>query len=676
MTANPLLQNWTTPFGIPPFKLIQDDQFQEALDHVLNTTLRNIESIAKNQAKPTFQNTIEQMELAEVQLNDVVGVFFNLSHSDSNEFRQKLEAEFSPKFAKYSSDIFLNEDLFNRIRELWEHLKQDSHLTSEQIRVLENYYKCFVRSGCHLNNTEKVRLKALKEQLASLHTSFGQKILSEEKEWFLKIPESEAKKLPSFLIGSMQEAAKERDIDGYVVTLNRSLIVPFLEHSSNRALRHQAYSAWVGRGNNDNENNTQDTIRQILALRHEMAKLLGFESYANYKLDEEMAKNPKQVKDLLDTVWQPARQKAIEDAALLQSMLKQDGFDDGFEPWDWRYYSQKRKCSEFSYDESKVKMYFQLENMIEAAFYCSTRLFGLTFKPLDVELYHPDCRAWEVQKDGRHLAIFIGDYFARPSKRSGAWCSSFRSQNKLRGEVRPVTINVCNFIKSAEGEPCLLSFDDTRTLFHEFGHALHAMLSDVTYESISGTSVVRDFVELPSQLFEHWIEIPEVLQRFATHAETNQTIPKSLLEKLLATKNYDMGFATVEYLASAYVDLAMHNEIPTSDPLAREAEILTQIDLPPAIKMRHSTTNFLHVFATSGYSSGYYSYLWSEVMDADAFEYFLEEGGPFNKKTAQRLEKYILSAGNSQKPEELYTLFRGQLPSADALLRKRGFLPA
>ncbi len=671
-TVNPLLQNWDTPFEIPPFRQIKDKHFGEALDHVLKNTLKEIDRIAQNPAKPTFSNTIEAMEQAEVQLNDVVSVFFNLTGSDSNEERRKLEADYAPRFAEYSSAIVLNEDLFKRIDSLWTN-RDTLDLNAEQLRVLEVYHQDFVRSGCALASDDKKRLKAIKERLAILQTHFSQNILREESSWFLDVPEDDVTALPEFLASAMREAAKERDIDGYVITLNRSLIVPFLEHSPNRALRQQAYSAWVGRGNNDNDNDTKEIIGETLSLRHEMAQLLGHETYAKYKLEKEMAKSPDQVRELLDRVWQPAHRQALKDADILKSMLQDDSVNDSFEPWDWRYYSERRKVTKFDYNEAEVKKYFQLDKMIEAAFYCASKLFDLTFKPLDVDLYHPDCRAWEVERDGRHLAVFIGDYFARPSKRSGAWCSAFRSQSKLNGEVRPITVNVCNFIKPQQGESSLLSFDDTRTLFHEFGHALHSMLSDVTYDSVSGTSVVRDFVELPSQLFEHWMELPEVLSRFAIHAKTKRPIPDSLLQKLLDARNYDMGFSTVEYLASAFVDLEMHDGVPPPNPLSREAEILASIKLPPEIKMRHSTTNFAHVFATEGYSSGYYSYLWSEVMDADAFECFLEEGGPFNKETARKLEQYILSAGNSQKPEDLYAQFRGQLPTADALLRKRGF---
>ena len=673
MTSNPLLQKWNTPYGLPPFDLIKDAHFSTALDHTLEYTLATINQLANNTEPPTFANTIEEMEKAEEQLNAVAGVFFNLLGSCSNEVRRSLETEFSPKFAKFSSDIILNSNLFERIDRLWQK-RAELGLQPEQLRVLELYHRNFIRSGCALKGKEKARLRFIKEQLAALTTRFSQNILQEEIDWYLAVPANKLEGLPEYLVDGMKNAARERDLKGYVVTLNRSLIVPFLQYSSRRDLREIAYKAWIDRGNNQNENNTRKIISEILQYRFELANLLGFANYSEYKLNIEMAKSPDKVRNLLEQVWQPARAQAIADRTELQAMLQDDGINDDLKPWDWRYYSEKRRLIEYDYNEAQVKQYFQLDKMLEAVFYCASKLFGLNFHRLDVPLYHPDCMAWEVQKDEQHLAVFIGDYFARPGKRSGAWCSSFRSQRNLGERVRPISVNVCNFVKPEEGEPCLLSFDDTRTLFHEFGHALHSMLSEVTYESISGTSVARDFVELPSQLFEHWMELPEVLTRFGRHAATGESIPSSLLSKILAARNFDMGFATVEYLASAFVDLELHDNKPPTDPLARTEEILQQIELLPEIKMRHGTSNFSHVFATDGYSSGYYSYMWSEVMDADVFECFIEEGGPFNQATARRLEKHILSAGGSKEADELYLEFRGKLPTPNALLKKRGFM--
>jgi peptidyl-dipeptidase Dcp len=389
-----------------------------------------------------------------------------------------------------------------------------------------------------------------------------------------------------------------------------------------------------------------------------------------------MAKTPEAVRDLLLRVWSPARARAEADAAVLEAMMNADGVNGRLAPWDWHYYSDKRRKAEHDLDEAELKPFLQLDRIIEASFACANRLFGLEFRPVDVPLYHSDARAWEVTRNGRHMALFVGDYFARGSKRSGAWCSAMRSQKKLGGDTRPIVLNVCNFAKPAKGEPALLSWDDARTLFHEFGHALHQMLSDVTYESISGTSVARDFVELPSQLYEHWLEVPEVLGEYATHAETGKPMPRDLLDRLLAASTYDMGFQTVEYVASALVDLAFHEGEAPADPMAKQAEVLEALGMPDTIRMRHATPHFAHVFSGDGYSAGYYSYMWSEVMDADAFAAFEEAGGAFDPGTAEKLERFILSAGGSEEADALYTAFRGRMPGVEALLKGRGLLDA
>ncbi|MEM9852252.1 MAG: M3 family metallopeptidase, partial [Pseudomonadota bacterium] len=413
-----------------------------------------------------------------------------------------------------------------------------------------------------------------------------------------------------------------------------------------------------------------------LELRQERASLLGYASFADFKLETEMAKTPAAVRDLLMAVWKPAKAAADGDAARLTDLMRQDGVNGPLEPWDWRYYAEKLRKADFDLDEAELKPYLQLDAMIEAAFDCANRLFGLTFHRLDVPLYHPDARAWEVRRGDRHMAVFIGDYFARSSKRSGAWCSRFRAQSALGKEVRPITVNVCNFAKAPAGQPALLTFDDARTLFHEFGHALHSMLSDVTYGFISGTSVARDFVELPSQLYEHWLSVPEVLEKYARHADTGAPMPKDLLDRLLAAENFDQGFATVEYTASALVDLDYHAAPPPADIMARQGEILAGLGMPQAITMRHATPHFAHVFSGDGYSSGYYSYMWSEVMDADAFEAFRETGDAFDAATATRLHDHIYSAGGRADAEELYLAFRGAMPQVEALLRGRGLLDA
>jgi peptidyl-dipeptidase Dcp len=460
-------------------------------------------------------------------------------------------------------------------------------------------------------------------------------------------------------------------VAGPVVTLSRSLIVPFLQFSPRRALRQKAFEAWGLRGANGGATDNRGVAAEILALRAERAQLLGYASFADYKLEPEMAKTPAAVRELLMRVWAPAKRKAEADAAVLEAMLHKDGIAGPLEPWDWRYYSEKRRLAEHDLDEAALKPYLSLEAMLAAQFDCANRLFGLEFRALDTPLYHADARAWEVTRRGEHVAVFIGDYFARGSKRSGAWCSAMRSQRKLGGDQRPIVVNVCNF---AKGDPALLSYDDARTLFHEFGHALHQMLSNVTYGFISGTSVARDFVELPSQLYEHWLEVPEVLEKHARHWQSGAAMPADMLQRLLAASTYDQGFATVEFIGSALVDLAFHEGAAPADPMQKQAEVLEAIGMPRAIRMRHATPHFAHVFSGDGYSSGYYSYMWSEVMDADAFAAFEEAGDAFDPEVAARLERFILSAGGSEEPDQLYTKFRGKMPGVEPLLKGRGLL--
>ena len=664
--TNALLSDWDTEFRLPPFRQIEDADFAPAFEAALDAGRAAHDAIADDPEPPSFANTIEAMEQADALLDRVAGVFFNLAGSDSNPAREALQRELSPKLSAYSSEIVNNRALFARIEALWA-ARDTLDLTPEQARVLMLYHRMFLRAGAGLEGAEAARLTEVKSRLASLGTQFAQNLLADERDWAM--PLDDLSGLPEFVIASARAAAEERGHEGHVITLNRSLIVPFLQFSNRRDLREKAYSAWVSRGAMGGDTDNRALVAEILALRAERAQLLGHETFADYKLETEMARNPAAVRDLLMQVWAPARAKAAADAEEMHAMLEADGLTGPLEPWDWRYYAEKRRQALHEIDETALKPYLSLEAMIEAAFDCANRLFGLEFRPLDVDLYHPDARAWEVTRDGQHMAVFIGDYFARASKRSGAWCSALRSQRKLGGAQRAVVLNTCNF---AKGAPALLSYDDARTLFHEFGHALHHILSDVTYAMISGTSVARDFVELPSQLYEHWLELPEVLARHARHIDTGEAMPDVLLERLLAAQNFDQGFATVEYLASALVDLEFHAGPPPQDPMQRQAEILDELGLPRAIRMRHATPHFAHVFAGDGYSSGYYSYMWSEVMDADAFEGFRETGDPFDPALAQKLERCILSAGARDEPEALYTEFRGQMPDVGPLLRGRG----
>lgn len=666
--TNPLLEDWQTEFALPPFDRITDDHFAPAFEAALAEGRAAHAAIAENPEPPSFANTIAAMELAEEALDRVAGVFFNLAGTDSNPAREALQRDLSPKLSAYASEITSNTALFARVQALWE-ARAALGLDPEQARVLELYHRMFVRAGAALEGEDAARMTAIKARLAGLGTQFAQNVLAEERDWMMPLPDDALAGLPAFLASAAREAAREREQEGAVITLNRSLIVPFLEHCPDRDLRRRAYLAWVSRGENGGETDNRAAVTEILALRAERAALLGYDSFAAWKLEPEMARTPEAVRDLLMAVWAPAKAAAERDAAVLEGMLRGDGHDGPLEPWDWRYYADKRRRAEHDLEDAAIKPYLGLEAMIAAAFDCAHRLFGLEFRPLDVPLHHKDARAWEVTRDGRHMAVFVADYFARSSKRSGAWCSAFRSQRKLGGERRAVVVNVCNF---AKGEPALLSWDDARTLFHEFGHALHHILSDVTHGFVSGTSVARDFVELPSQLYEHWLTVPGVLRTHARHVETGAPMPPEMLERLLAAQNFDQGFATVEYVASALVDLEFHAGPPPADPIRRQAEVLEGIGLPRAIRMRHATPHFLHVFAGDGYSSGYYSYMWSEVMDADAFAAFTEAGDPFDAATAQRLEDCVLAAGGSEEPEALYTRFRGRMPGVEALLRGRG----
>ncbi len=669
--SNPFFSAWDAPFSLPPFDLITDGDFPYAFDAAFKQSRTAINAIADDPAPVDFANTIEAMERADALMDRVSGVFFNLVGSNSNPTLEALQRDLSPRFAEFSSETMMNEELFARVDQLHS-ARADLDLTDEQMRVLTLYHRMFVRAGAQLKGQDRGQLADVTKRLATLGTSFTQNLLSDERAWTMVLQEADLDGCPEFLKSAAQEAARERGIEGYVITLSRSLIVPFLQFSPRRDLRETAFRAWSKRGENGGDTDNLDIVRETLELRSDRATLLGYDTFADFKLATEMAKTPAAVRDLLMAVWEPAKRAANADAQKLTEMLHTDGLNGDLEPWDWRYYSEARRLAEHDLDEAELKPYFQLDQMIEASFDCASRLFGLTFTALDVPLYHPDARAWEVKKGDRHIAVFIGDYFARASKRSGAWCSRFRAQSALDGEVRPITVNVCNFAKAPKGQPCLLTFDDALTLFHEFGHALHSMLSDVTYGFISGTSVARDFVELPSQLYEHWLSVPEVLEKYARHAQTGQAMPKDLLDRLLAAKNYDQGFSTVEYTASALVDLAFHTSRPPADPMQMQSQVLAGLDMPRAITMRHATPQFAHVFSGDGYSSGYYSYMWSEVMDADAFAAFTETGDPFSPEIARKLHDHIYSVGGSQEADQLYLAFRGSLPKVEALLRGRG----
>ena len=676
---NPLLSSWTDPFGLPPFGAIKPVHFGPAFEVALARHRTEIDSITANPASPSFGNTIAALEKSGRDLERVANVFFALAGADTGEEIEAVEREVSPLLARHNNAIYLNRSLYARVADLYR--RNDAlGLAPEQARVLERYHTRFVRAGAALEQPKQDRLAAINERLASLGTQFGQNVLADEKAYVLLLQESDLAGLPGFARDAARAAAAERGKRGkYAITLARSSVETFLQFSARRDLREKAFQAWIGRGESGGATDNRALIAEMVALRAERAKLLGFASFADYRLDDQMAKRPAAARALLDEVWTRARAKAQTERDALQRLIATEGGNFALAPHDWRYYAEKRRKAEFDLDEAEIKPYFRLDRMIEAAFETARRLFGLTFAPVDVPLYHPDARAWNVtDKDGRHVGLFIGDYFARTSKHSGAWMTSLRDQEKLVADTRPIILNICNFSKPADGEPALLSFDDARTLFHEFGHGLHGLLSNVTYPLLAGTAVVSDFVELPSQLFEHWLEVPEILQKYARHAVTGEPMPQALLDRLLATRTYNQGFATVEYTACALLDLDLHGLSDASglDVARFERDDLARIDMPAEIAMRHRLPHFQHLFSGGGYAAGYYSYMWSEVLDADAFEAFAETGDAFDPATAKRLHDYIYSAGNLRDPAEAYKAFRGRLPAVDALLRKRGLTAA
>jgi peptidyl-dipeptidase Dcp len=677
-TDNPLLAEWPAPYEVPPFADIRLEHYVPAIEAAFVAHLAEIAAIAQNAAEPTFQNVIEPLERSGWLYLRVASAFLNLADVQSTEAIQAIERDVSPRIAAHGHAIATDPGLFAQISAIYE--QRDSlGLSREQLRVLEEHYKSRVRAGAHLDEAGRARMAEIAGRQAELATRFSQNVLADENSYLLLLDEGDLTGLPDFLIAAAAETAKERGHAGkYGITLSRSSIVPFLQFSGRRDLREQAFKAWIARGAGGGETDNRANIAEMLRLRAEKARLLGFATYADYGLDNTMAARPSAVRELLEAVWKPARAQAMAESAGLSAAAAAEGENFALAPWDWRYYAEKVRKAKHNLDEAEIKPYFELDRMIEAAFDTAHRLFGVTVKPrTDLPLYHPDARAWEVfGHDGQPLGLFIGDYFARANKRGGGWMSTYRGQHKLDGNVRPVVVNVLNFAKGAPGEPSLLSMDDARTLFHEFGHGLHGLLSDVTYRSISCTSVKQDFVELPSQLYEHWLLTPEVMGRFALHTVTGEPMPQALMEKLLAARKFDQGFSTVEYVASAIIDMDLHEQAGAEADIdidAAEAEVLARIGMPDAIVLRHRPTQFLHLFASSsGYAAGYYSYLWSEVMDADAFSAFQETGDVFDPSTAARLYRYIYSSGGSMDPAEAYRAFRGRMPEIAALLEKRG----
>jgi peptidyl-dipeptidase Dcp len=674
MTDNPFFEAWDTPFGLPPFARIEPAHFPPAFDRAMAEEAAEIATIAGSGAAPDFANTIEALERSGRLLRRVSRVFHNLDSSATNEALQAIDRDYAPRLAAHQMHIALDLGLFARIDALYRD-RENLALSPEQRRLLERHHRRLVRSGAQLDPKRKARMSAISERLASLHTAFGQNVLHDEDEWRLVLDEGELDGLPDFARAAAATAASERGLDGrYVITLARASVEPFLTFSARRELRQAAFEAWAARGAHAGAHNNAKLIGEIVGLRGEQARLLGYDSYAAYRLDDTMAKTPEAAGALLRQVWEPAKRKAEEERADLAAAALADGANEPIAPWDWRYYAEQVRQQKYAIDEAALKPYFVLDNIVRAAFDTAGRLFGISFveRP-DCATYHPDVRAFEVRdQTGRPIGLFLHDNFARAGKRSGAWMSSYREQHSLDGEVLPIIVNNNNFSK---GDPTLLSFDDAKTLFHEFGHGLHGLLSRVHYPSQSGTAVRRDFVEFPSQVFEHWLSVPETLRQYARHYRTGEPLPEADLQRLLAARTFNQGFATVEYAACALFDLDLHARPDPAglDIATFETDFLERIGMPPEIGLRHRPAHFQHLFAGSGYAAGYYAYLWAEVLDADGYAAFTEAGDPFDPALAARLEA-IYRAGDTADPMELYRAFRGREPAIGPLLAQRGLV--
>ncbi|MBI0434657.1 M3 family metallopeptidase [Roseomonas sp. KE0001] len=669
---NPLLAPWTTPFGLPPFDRILPEHFPPAFEAAMAEHLEEIAAIGADPAEPDFANTIEALQRSGRALARVGNVFGNLVVSQGGEALEALDRALSPRLARHGMTVSLDPAVFRRVDRLWRR-RDRLALEEDQRRLLERAHLGFLRAGAALDEAAKARLTAISARLAELHTAFGQNVLHDEKSWSLPLEEADLEGLPDFLRAGAAEAAAERGLPGHVITLGRALIEPFLTFSPRRDLRRAAYRAWIARGTHPGPQDNRPLIPEILALRAERARLLGAADFATFRLSDSMAGTPEAAEALLAEVWEPAKARAAREREKLLALARAEGLEGPLEAWDWRYYAERVRRAEYDFDAAALKPYLVLENIQQAAFDTASRLFGLEFLPRpDLPLYHADVRAYEVRNAEGHVGIFLADPFARPDKRSGAWMSSYRDQEAMPGEaaVSAIVVNNNNF---ARAEPCLLSFDDAETLFHEFGHALHGLLSRVRYPAQSGTSVRRDFVELPSQIYEHWFALPETLRRYARHHETGAAVPEAVIGRLLAARDFNQGFATVEYAAAALIDLALHRH---PDPGALDIErferdFLDGIGMPRDIGIRHRPAHFQHLFAGGGYAASYYAYLWSEVLDADGYAAFEEAGDPFDPALAARL-RTLLGAGDTRDPMALYEAFRGRRPTTAALLRSRG----
>lgn len=673
---NPFFSEFTTPFGVPPFDAIRPEHFMPAFEKGMAEQKKEIEAITDDSGPATFRNSVEALERSGKLLRRVRNVFNNLTSSNTNEELQKIEAEIAPILAKHYDDISMNRKLFDRIKEVYKD-KDILGLGPEQSRLLEETYKNFVRGGADLPADAQSRLREINEELSTLSVKFGEDVLKEDNAFELVLEdEADLAGLPAAVISGAADAAKEKGKDGkWVFTLHKPSLIPFLQYSEKRELREKMFKAYTNRGNNDNELDNKSIASRMAALRVERANLLGYKTHADYVLEKNMAKTPQTVYDFLWKLWTPALERAKAEAAEMQGLIDGEGGNFKLEPWDWWFYAEKVKKAKYDLDDSALRPYFQLEKVRDGAFMVANRLFGITFTELsDVPRYHDDVRVFEVKDtDGAHLAILYVDYFPRPSKQGGAWMNNYREQYVLDGrDVRPIVSNNGNFSKPTADQPALISFEEAQTLFHEFGHALNSILSECTYESLSGTNVPRDFVELCSQIMENWAGHPDVLKMYAKHYKTGEPIPDGLLEKMEKSKFFNQGFATVEYLAASFLDMDWHTlaEAVVMDTLQYEGESMARIGLIPEIVSRYRSPYFSHIFS-GDYSAGYYSYIWAEVLDSDAFEAF-KETGLFDAATAMSLRKNIFERGGTEDPMDLFRRFRGRKPRIEPLLKKRG----
>ena len=681
LAENPLLAPWTAPFGLPPFERIRPEHFAPALQEAMRQHRAELDAIGAQAGPATFENTVEPLDRAGALLYRIEAVLGNLTASETSPALQAVQREMAAPLAAHDTAVKMHPAVFARLAALHAR-RHELALTAEGRRLVERLHDDAVRAGARFTAHEQARYSAIVQELATLTTRFAQNVLADESGYLLPLNgEGELAGLPDFVRAAARQAATERGLPegSHVITLNRSLIVPFLTVSERRDLREQAWRAWVGRGEGGGATDNRALAREILQWRHRQAKAHGYSSYADYALADTMAGEQGAVRELLTEVWTRALPAAERERQALVAMMRSHGVSDHLEPWDWRYWSEKVRQARYALDEAEIKPYLSLDAMVQALFDCAGRLFGVRFEARPgIQAYHPDVKAYEMfDASGRSAGLFLHDNFARQSKRSGAWMSDFNYQSVNRGVDAPIVVNNNNFAKAAPGQPTLLSFDDARTLFHEFGHGLHGLLSKVTYHRLAGTQVLRDFVELPSQLFEHWLSQPEVLARHARHWQTGEPMPRELIDRLQAAQRWGQGYDTVSYVGSAMVDLALHAATDPQGPddvSAFEREELARLGMPPAVGVRHRLVHFQHLFAGSAYACGYYVYLWAEVLDADAFGAFEEAGDPFDAQVAARLHRHIYAAGDTVPPQQAYTDFRGRLPALEPLLSKRGLL--